>query len=274
LNFNRENSSLETHIREAAVCVIDHDVLMRTRLKELFESVGLKVLLFDSPAAFLQSDMGACSCVVLDVRLPEMSGVKLQEELSKREIQVPMVFVSGSGDTATAVRAMKAGAVDFLTQPVADHEVLDAVFAALDSDRERRRKEASLAALKNDFTSLSNRERQVLLGVAGGKLNKQVAAELGVSEVMVKVHRSNGMRKMQVRSMAELVRAMDRLALGEPGRIPIRDSNSAVARQKRKAAPRAHAQTKRSHVEVAPTESLSVGEAEKDAGDGLRRASD
>ena len=211
MNFNRENSSLETHIREAAVCVIDHDVLMRTRLKELFESVGLKVLLFDSPAAFLQSDMGACSCVVLDVRLPEMSGIALQEELSKREIQVPMVFVSGSGETATAVSAMKAGAVDFLTKPAADHEVLDAVFAALDSDQERRKKEASRAASRDNFTSLSTRERQVLLGVVSGKLNKQVAAELGVSEVMVKVHRSNGMRKMDVTSLPELVRMLDRL---------------------------------------------------------------
>src|SRR6185312_3603408 len=116
------------------------------------------------------------------------------------------------GDAATAVRAMKGGAADFLTKPVADHEMLDAVFAALDSDRERRRKEASLAALRNDFTSLSNRERQVLLGVAGGKLNKQVAAELGVSEVMVKVHRANGMRKMQVTSLAELVRVIDQLS--------------------------------------------------------------
>src|SRR5262249_34137851 len=154
---------------------------MRTRLKELFESVGLKVLLFDSPVAFLRSHPGPCSCVVLDVRLPEISGVKLQEELSNREIHVPMVFVSGSGDAATAVRAMKAGAVDFLTKPVADHEVLDAVFAALDSDRQRQRKEASLAHLRTDFSSLSSRERQVLLGVARGKLNKQVAAELGVS---------------------------------------------------------------------------------------------
>jgi FixJ family two-component response regulator len=123
--------------------------------------------------------MGACSCVVLDVRLPAMSGVKLQEELSKREVQVPMVFVSGSGDTATAVRAMKAGAVDFLTKPVADHEVLDAVFAAVDSDQEARKKEASRAASRDNFTSLSIRERQVLLGVVSGKLNKQVAAELG-----------------------------------------------------------------------------------------------
>jgi len=194
--------------QDPVVCIIDHDGLMRTRLKELFDSVGLKVLLFDSPAAFLQSSTHACSCVVLDVRLPEMSGVKLQEELLKREIRVPMVFVSGSGDAATAVRAMKAGAVDFLTKPVADHEVLDAVFAALDCDRERRMKEASLAAFKD----LSSRERQVLLAVAGGKLNKQVAAELGVSEVMVKVHRAKGMRKMQVTSLAELVRVIDQLS--------------------------------------------------------------
>ena len=194
--------------QDPVVCIIDHDGLMRTRLKELFDSVGLKVLLFDSPAAFLQSSTHNCSCVVLDVRLPEMSGVKLQEELLKREIRVPMVFVSGSGDAATAVRAMKAGAVDFLTKPVADHEVLDAVFAALDCDRERRMKGASLAAFKD----LSSRERQVLLAVAGGKLNKQVAAELGVSEVMVKVHRANGMRKMQVTSLAELVRVIDQLS--------------------------------------------------------------
>src|SRR5262249_13216764 len=153
---------------------------MRTRLKELLESVGLKVLLFDSPVAFLQSHPGPCSCVVLDVRLPEMSGVKLQEELSNREINIPMVFVSGSGDAATAVRTMKAGAVDFLTKPVADHEVLDSVFAAIDFDHERRNKEASLGALRDDFISLSTRERQVLLGVASGKLNKQIAVELGV----------------------------------------------------------------------------------------------
>jgi FixJ family two-component response regulator len=204
--------------QDPVVCVIDHDGLMRTRLKELFDSVGLKVLLFDSPAAFLQSSHRACSCVVLDVRLPEMSGVKLQEELLKREIRVPMVFVSGSGDTATAVRAIKAGAVDFLTKPVADHEVLDAVYAALDCDRERRRKEASLAAFRDGFSSLSTRERQVLLAVAGGKLNKQVAAELGVSEVMVKVHRAKGMRKMHVTSLAELVRVIDQLSVNaEPG---------------------------------------------------------
>ena len=211
-SLSKFRSSLETHIPDPVVCVIDHDVLMRTRLKELFESVGLKVLLFDSPAAFLQSDMNACSCVVLDVLLPEMSGVRLQEELSKRDIRIPMVFVSGSGEAATAVRAMKAGAVDFFTKPVADHEMLDAVFAALERDRERRRKEASLAALRDGFTSLSTRERQVLLAVVSGKLNKQVAAELGVSEVMVKVHRSKGMRKMHVTSLTDLVRAIDQFS--------------------------------------------------------------
>ena len=221
-------SAPETGITDPVVCVIDHDVLMRTRLKELFESVGLKILPFDSPTAFLQSgDMSSCSCVVLDVRLPDMSGLKLQEELLKREIRVPMVFVSESGDAATAVRAMKGGAVDFLTKPVADHEVLDAVFAALDSDRERRRKEASFAASRDSFTSLSPRERQVLLAVVSGKLNKQVAAELGVSEVMVKVHRANGMRKMHVTSLAELVRELDQLSgIAEPVYPLVRDNKS------------------------------------------------
>jgi FixJ family two-component response regulator len=160
-----------------------------------------------------------------------MSGLKLQEELSKREIRVPMVFISESGDAATAVRAMKSGAVDFLTKPAADHDALDAVFAALDCDRERRRKEISVAALRADFNSLSARERQVLLSVAHGKLNKQVAADLGVSEVMVKVHRANGMRKMHVASLAKLVRVIDQLGV-EPGDTPVRDSKSVAAPRK------------------------------------------
>jgi FixJ family two-component response regulator len=208
--------------------VIDDDVLMRIRFKELFESVRLRVLLFEWPAAFLQSKIAAStSCMVLDVRLPGMSGIKLQEELSKQQIQVPIVFVSGSTDAATAVRAMKAGAVDFLSKPVLDQEVLDAVFASIERDRERRRKEASLAGLRNGFTSLSTRERQVLLGVVGGKRNKQVAAELGVSEVMVKVHRANGMRKMHVTSLAELVRVIDQLSgTAEPAYPPVRHSKS------------------------------------------------
>jgi FixJ family two-component response regulator len=199
------------------VCVIDHDELTHARFKELFESVGLKVLPFDSPVAFLQSGIAtSTSCLVLDVRSSEMSGLKLQEELLRRSIPVPIVFVSRSDDVATAVRAMKAGAVDFLTKPASDQQVLDAVFAAVDRDQERRRREASLSGLKVLFSSITYRERQVLLRVAAGRLNKQIAAELGVSEVMVKVHRANGMRKMRLTSVAELVRAFDRLGLGEP----------------------------------------------------------
>jgi FixJ family two-component response regulator len=149
--------------------------------------------------------------LVLDVRSSEMSGLKLQEELLRRSIPVPIVFVSRSDDAATAVRALKAGAVDFLTKPVPDQQLLDAVFAAVERDQERRRKEASLSELNVLFSSITPRERQVLVRVAAGKLNKQIAAELGVSEVMVKVHRANGMRKMRLRSVAELVRAFDRL---------------------------------------------------------------
>jgi FixJ family two-component response regulator len=197
------------------VCVIDDDELTHARFKELFESVGLKVLPFNSPTAFLQSGIAtSTSCLVLDVRLSEMSGLKLQEELLRRTIPVPIVFVSRSDDAATAVRAMKAGAIDFLTKPASDQQVLDAVVVAVDRDQERRRNEASLSALKVLFSSITSRERQVLVRVADGKLNKQIAAELGVSEVMVKVHRANGMRKMRLMSVAELVRAID--SLGEP----------------------------------------------------------
>jgi FixJ family two-component response regulator len=195
---------------KSLVCLIDADELAHARLKELFESVGLQVLVFDSPALFLQSGIAtSASCLVLDVRLPEMSGLKLQEELLKRLIHVPLVFVSRSDDVATAVRAMKAGAVDFLTKPMFDQQLLDAVFAAVDRDQERRRKEASLIELKMLSNSITSRERQVLVRVAAGKLNKQIAAELGVSEVMVKVHRANGMRKLRLTSVAGLVRAID-----------------------------------------------------------------
>jgi FixJ family two-component response regulator len=201
------------------ICVIDVDELTRARFKELFESMRLRVLLFDSPAAFLQSGIAASSsCIVLDERLPEMSGIKLQQELLKRSIRVPVVFVSQSGDAGTAVRAMKAGAVDFLIKPVPDQQVLDAVFAAVECDQERRKKEASLSELNVLFSSTTPRERQVLVRVAAGKLNKQIAAELGVSEVMVKVHRANGMRKMRLTSVAELVRAFDRLGERTPSR--------------------------------------------------------
>ena len=149
--------------------------------------------------------------MVLDVRLPEMSGLKLQEELTKAEIQVPIVFVSGHGEIAMAVRAMKAGAVDFLAKPFSTQDLFDAVYAALGRDRARREQEDSLSTLRERFGSLSVREKEVLSHVASGRLNKQIAADLGISEVMAKVHRANGMRKTHAKSVAELVRMTDLL---------------------------------------------------------------
>jgi FixJ family two-component response regulator len=143
--------------------------------------------------------------------MPGVSGLQLQEELAKAAFQIPLIFVTGQGSIATAVRAMKAGAVDFLTKPVNEQDLLDAVFAALAGDRMRRRQEEALSALQERFRSLSSRERQVLFRVAAGRLNKQIADELGVSEIMVKVHRAHGMRKMKATSLAELVRMSDLL---------------------------------------------------------------
>jgi FixJ family two-component response regulator len=140
-----------------------------------------------------------------------MSGLKLQEELAKAEIQVPIIFISGHGDIPMAVRAMKAGAVDFLAKPFSTQDLLDAVYAALGRDRTRRTQEESLSALRERFNSLSVREKEVLSHVAAGRLNKQIASDLGISEVMVKVHRANGTRKMHAKSVAELVRMTDLL---------------------------------------------------------------
>ena len=201
---------------KSIVFVIDDEAFVRTALKELFESVGLKVVLFSSANEFLENTMpDATCCMVLDVRMPDMSGLKLQEELLKADIQVPIVFVSGHANTAMVVRAMKAGAVDFLAKPFNAQDLLDAVFDALERDRARRTQEESLSTLRERFRSLSVREREVLSHVTTGRLNKQIAADLGVSEVMVKVHRANGMRKMHASSVAELVRMIDLLRAGQ-----------------------------------------------------------
>lgn len=202
----------ETAPSESIVFLVDDDPSVRASVKELLESVGLKVIPYGSAAAFLESAIpDSPSCMVLDVRLPEMSGLKLQEELTKAEIQVPIVFVSGHGEIAMAVRAMKAGAVDFLAKPFSTQDLLDAVYAALGRDRARREQEDSLSTLRERFGSLSVREKEVLSHVASGRLNKQIAADLGISEVMVKVHRANGMRKTHAKSVAELVRMTDLL---------------------------------------------------------------
>jgi FixJ family two-component response regulator len=194
------------------VFVIDDDASVRNALKELFESVGLKVSLFKSPTEFLGYTIpDASCCIILDVRMPEMSGLKLQAELSKAEVQVPVVFLTAHGDVEMAVAAMKAGAVDFLVKPFRTQDLLDAVFTALEHDHARRALQESISTLLECFNALSVREKEVLSRVAVGRLNKQIAAELGISEVMVKVHRAHGMRKMHAKSVAELVRMTDLL---------------------------------------------------------------
>jgi FixJ family two-component response regulator len=196
------------------VFVIDDDASLRAALKELFESVGLHVELFGSGDGFLANKRpDATSCVVLDVRLPGISGLKVQEELAKAKTHLPIVFLTGHGDIPMAVHAMKAGAVDFLTKPFRNQDLLDAVTTALEQDRAQRAKEQTNSTIQENFGSLSARERDVVARVAAGGLNKQIAADLGVSEVTVKVHRANAMRKLRAKSVAELVRMTDLLGI-------------------------------------------------------------
>ena len=200
----------ENLTREAVVVVIDDDASCRSGLKELFESVGLKVKLYASGSAFLEDRIpDATSCLVIDVRLPAKSGLKVQEELAKADVHVPIVFVTGQADIPMAVSAMKSGAVDFLTKPFRSQDLLDAVFAALERDGARRKMQQLHSTIREHLESLSAREREVVVRVAAGNLNKQIAADLGLSEVTVKVHRANAMRKMRAKSLAELVRMID-----------------------------------------------------------------
>ena len=200
----------------AAVFVVDDDPSMRRSLETLLRSVGLDVRLFSSAQEFMQAERPeAPGCLVLDVRLPGMSGLTFQEELAKTGDALPVIFVTGHGDVPMTVRAMKAGAVEFLTKPFDDQVLLDAVHAAIERDRARRRDAASLAVLMARYHQLTQRERQVMKLVVAGRVNKQIAAELGLSLVTVKVHRGQVMRKMLAKSVAELVRMADRL--GPPG---------------------------------------------------------
>ena len=197
--------------KEEIVFVIDADPSCRAGLKELFESVGLKVRLYASGNAFLEDGIpDATSCLVLEVRLPERSGLKVQEDLARADIHMPIVFVTGQGDIPMAVRAMKAGAVDFLTKPFRSQDLLDAVFAALERDRARRKEQRLYSHLRKRFGSLSAREREVVARVTAGDLNKQIAAKLGLSEVTVKLHRAHAMRKMGAKTLADLVRMIER----------------------------------------------------------------
>ena len=199
---------------EAVVYVIDDDASVRDSLKSLFGSVGLHVELFESADDFLQSQHPdvAC-CLVLDVRLPGLSGLEFQSELAKAGTDLPIIFMTGHGDIPMTVQAMKAGAVEFLTKPCRDQELLDAVRLAIERDRARRKDEKNMTVLKSQFASLTARENEILGFVTSGLLNKQIAAELGISVVTVKMHRGNIMRKMRARSLADLVRMADLLGV-------------------------------------------------------------
>jgi FixJ family two-component response regulator len=196
------------------VFVIDDDASIRTSLSSLFRSVGLKVEVFDSAADFLKIGRPeAASCLVLDVRLPGVSGLDFQSELAKASIRIPIVFITGHGDIPMTVKAMKAGAVEFLTKPFREQDLLDAVRLGLERDRTRRAGEAIVSELRGRFEALTSREQEVMAFVTSGLMNKQIAADLGVSEITVKVHRGNVMRKMGAKSLADLVRMADVLGI-------------------------------------------------------------
>jgi FixJ family two-component response regulator len=187
---------------------------MREALEDLITSVGLEARLFASPREFLESKRpDAPGCLVLDVRLPGMSGLTFQQELAKTGSALPVIFLTGHGDIPMSVRAMKAGAIEFLTKPFHDQELLDAIHAAIERDRRDRREEALVGELQERYGALTGREREIMALVANGRANKQIAAELQVSEMTVKVHRGQIMRKMHARSLPELVRMADRLGM-------------------------------------------------------------
>ena len=197
------------------VLIVDDDPSMRRALTNLFQSVGLKVEAFSSAAEIMEAKPPAVpSCLVLDIRLPGSSGLDLQADLAKANIHTPIIFITGHGDIPMTVRAMKSGAVDFLTKPVRDQDMLDAVQAAIERDRKRRDAEKSISGMRSRFEALTARERDVLALVASGLMNKQVAAELGLAEITVKIYRGQIMRKMGAKSLADLVRMTD--ALGIP----------------------------------------------------------
>ena len=197
------------------VYVVDDDSSVRRAIKRILESVGLQVELFGSAQEFEPDKIrpNVPSCLVVDIRLPGISGLDFQQELAKANVHIPIIFVTAHGDVPMTVRAMKAGAVTFLTKPFRDQDLLDAIQLGLERDRARRQREAEIAVLQERFESLTQREREVITLVVAGKLNKQIAAEIGTAENTVKVHRSRAMEKMQAQSLADLVRMVERLQI-------------------------------------------------------------
>jgi RNA polymerase sigma factor (sigma-70 family) len=194
------------------VFIVDDDASVREALKSLIRSVGLRVELFRSANEFLQWQRPeAPSCLVLDVRLPGISGLELQRQLASDDVRIPVIIITGHGDIPMSVRAMKAGAVEFLTKPFRDQDLLDAIQVALERDLARRQQEAKVAVLRERFDSLTPRQREIVARVVSGMLNKQIADEVGITENTVKVHRSRAMEKMQAQSLADLVKMVERL---------------------------------------------------------------
>ena len=211
---DRPKSSHEPANKEPIVFVIDDDASMRRALINLFQSVGLRVQVFSSASEMLQSKLPeAASCLVLDVRLPGLSGLDFQTELAKAKIHIPIIFMTGHGDIPMTVRAMKGGAVDFLTKPFRDQDMLDAVGAAIERDRKRREVEKIVAHLQALYETLTPREREILALVASGRMNKQIAAQLGLAEITVKIHRGHITKKMHARSLADLIRMSETLGI-------------------------------------------------------------
>ena len=199
---------------DPVVFVIDDDPSMREALRSLFQSVGWRVELFASAPEFMQGTRpDGPACLVLDIRLPRLSGLEFQTELAEANIELPIIFITGHGDIPMSVKAMKAGAVDFLTKPFRDQELLDAVARAIERDQKRRDDSRAVSTLRGLYESLTPREREVTALVTAGLMNKQIAGELGVTEITVKIHRGHVMRKMAARSLADLVRMAESLGI-------------------------------------------------------------
>jgi RNA polymerase sigma factor (sigma-70 family) len=197
---------------ESIVFVVDDDPSVRSAIERLIGTVGLQVQLFGSAQEFLASKLpNVPSCLVLDIRMPGISGLALQRQLAESNVQIPIIFITSHRDVPMTVRAMKAGAVEFLTKPFHDQDLLDAIHLAIEKDRARRQQDSEIAVLRERFQSLSPREREVVVMVVSGMLNKQIAAQIGSAENTVKVHRSRAMEKMQANSLADLVKMIERL---------------------------------------------------------------
>lgn len=202
---------------DATVYVVDDDDSVREAIRNLLRSVGLKVESFRTAQDFLANDRRGLGCLILDVRLPGASGLELQRQLIERDREIPIIFITGHGDIPMSVKAIKAGAVEFLTKPFRDQDLLDAVQQAIDRDRETRSREHEMSDLRERYASLTPREIEVMKHVVRGLINKQIASEMGVTESTVKMHRGQLMLKMKAESLADLIRAAERFSLSEEG---------------------------------------------------------